>query len=396
MTGGPGWRPVWALCVSQLISWGTLYYAFGILQAPIAAATGWSQEALTGAFSLGLLLTGVSTFAVGVLLRRVSGRLVMTVGSALAGVCLAAMGGCRELWQFYVVWAVTGLAMGATLYETAFAVLARLYDADYQKALTMITLAGGMASTVFWPLTGVLATAFGWRECCAGYGLLQWLVCVPLHWLALPGGTTAGAAGPGRHWRQEMGALVRRPEYQCLAVSFMLHAVVFSALSVHLVPLLQARGLGLGAATALAALAGPVQVLGRGLQFRWGAQWPITRTANVAQLLVVVALGLLLWPAGPLVALGAAVALYGASNGVMTIVRGVSIRERFGAAQYAAASGALMGPAILCRAAGPLLAALVLSYGEGYEPVIGSLGVLAGISWVSYARAMSGGRARGI
>ena len=388
MNPHPGWRPVGGLCVSQMISWGALYYAFGVLQKPIAAETRWPLGALMGAFSLGLLLTGVSTFAVGFLLRRVSGRVVMTAGSLLAGVSLAAVAGCRELWQFYVAWAIAGVAMGATLYETAFAVLARIYDADYQKAVTTVTLAGGMASTVFWPLTGVLVTEAGWRECLVAYAALQGFVCAPLHWFVLPASSLGREAGAGGSWLQETSRLLGRGEYRWLALSFMLHAVVFSALSVHLVPLLETHGLPLGEATGLAALAGPVQVLGRALQFRWGAQWPIARTGKVAQVLVVGALLLLGWKSVPGLGLAAAVLLYGVSNGVMTIVRSISIRERFGAEGYAAASGALMGPAILCRAAGPLVASMLLSPSGDYLLVVALLTMLAGFSGWAYVRGM--------
>ncbi len=388
MSAPPGWRPVQALCISQILSWGSLYYAFGILQQPIAREMGWSAGALMGAFSLGLLLTGVSTFGAGLLLRRASGRQVMTGGSLLAGVCLASLALSQELWQFYLAWAVAGIAMGATLYETAFAVLARIYDADYKKAVTIVTLAGGLASTVFWPLTEALTSAVGWRECLGIYALLQWTVCAPLHGFVLPRQSSISNRSVTANWREETRGLVRRQEFRWLAISFMLHAVVFSALSVHLVPLLQARGLALREATWMAALAGPVQVLGRALEFQLGEHWPISRTGSLAQLLVVGALLLLWWPTVPALALGLAVALYGASNGVMTIVRGVSIRERFGAEQYAAASGALMGPAIICRAAGPLLASLLLTQFGGYFVVVAGLTGLAALSWFTYARGM--------
>ncbi|OYW21215.1 MAG: hypothetical protein B7Z52_01165 [Burkholderiales bacterium 12-64-5] len=388
MSEAVSWRPVQALCLSQILSWGSLYYAFGILQQPIAREMGWHTGALMGAFSLGLLLTGVATFGAGLLLRRWSGRKLMTSGSLLAGVCLAALGSCQQLWQFYAVWAVAGIAMGAVLYETAFAVLARIYDVDYKRAVTLVTLAGGLASTVFWPLTGALVTAIGWRECLGLYALLQWTVCAPLHWFVLPPEPQTSQGSATANWREETRGLVRRIEFRWLAISFMLHAVVFSALSVHLVPLLQARGLSLREATWLAALAGPVQVLGRALEFRFGEQWPIARTGNAALCLVVGGLLLFWWPMAPALALGVAVGLYGASNGVMTIVRGVSIRERFGAEQYAAASGALMGPAIICRAAGPLLASLLASYGDGYFAVVAGLTAIAGISWLTYRRGM--------
>ncbi len=388
MSADPGWRPVQALCITQILSWGSLYYAFAILQQPIAKEMGWSAGALMGAFSLGLLLTGVATFGSGLLLRRASSRQVMTAGSVLAGICLLALACCQELWQFYCAWAVAGIAMGATLYETAFAALARIYDADYKKAVTMVTLAGGLASTVFWPLTEALASAFGWRECLGAYALLQWMVCAPLHWFVLPPQSPPSKTAAATNWHEETRGLMRRREFRWLSISFMLHAVVFSALSVHLVPLLHARGLSLREATWMAALAGPVQVLGRALEFRFGEQWPISRTGNFALALVVGALFLLWWPRVPALALAAVVALYGASNGVMTIVRGVSIRERFGSEQYAAASGALMGPAIICRAAGPLLASLLLAHFEGYFAVVAGLTCLAAISWFTYLRGM--------
>lgn len=372
------------LCLTLNLSWGTLYYAFSVLQQAMGREMGWTQDQMMGAFSLSLLITGVSTFGCGFLLRRVSGRRMMAGGSLLAAAALAGVALSQTLGQFYVAWIVVGIATGATLYETAFAVLSSLYDSEHKRAVTAVTLSAGLASTVFWPLTEALVRDVGWRQCVWIYAALQALVCFPLHRWGIPA-VKPLAIGHAGGWR----AIVWRRPFRYLALCLILNSVVFSALSVHLVPLLTARGLSGAEATWLGALAGPVQVLGRGLEFRLGGHWPIARTGRVALALAITSIALFTIPQAPWGVLAVAVSFFGASNGVMTIVRGVSIRQVFGREQYAAASGALMGPALVCRAMGPLIASLIVTRMQDYLPVLLVLAVLATISWVAYSRGMT-------
>jgi hypothetical protein len=49
---------VWALAVTETISYGVLYYSFAAFLLPMQQSLGMSQTTLTGAFSLSVLVTG--------------------------------------------------------------------------------------------------------------------------------------------------------------------------------------------------------------------------------------------------------------------------------------------------------------------------------------------------
>lgn len=185
-----------------------------------------------------------------------------------------------------------------------------------------------------------------------------------------------------------MSVLIRLRAFWLLTGCYMLNAVVFSVVSVHLIPLLQSRGLTSQQAAWLAACAGPMQVLGRIVEFRFGHRWTAAQTGTVALTLVLPALlGLSLWPV-PILLVGISVGLYGISNGVMTIVRSVSVGEVFGRESYAYVNGALMGPALVSRAFGPLLAATVMERSGGYGPVLAMLGCFGLSSLALFVTAM--------
>src|SRR5438876_4619214 len=152
------------LGVTETISWGVLYYAFTVYLAPMEAELGWSRGDMTGAFSVALLLAGLTAIPVGRWLDRHGPRLLMTVGSIAATLLVLAWSRVSGLDQLYLVWAAIGLTMTATLYDPAFATATRWFERNRVRALTAITLMAGFASTIFIPYAGWLVQVEGWRQ----------------------------------------------------------------------------------------------------------------------------------------------------------------------------------------------------------------------------------------
>jgi MFS family permease len=380
------WLPVWVLCVTQVLSWGTLYYAFSVLLGAIGAGHGWGVAEMVGAFSVALLVSGICAYPAGKLMQRFGGRVVMSVGSVVGPGAMLVVAFSPTLLGFYAGWALAGLAMAGTLYEPAFAALAGIYAGDYKRAVTFVTFAGGFASTVFWPLTERMVVWAGWQGTLVVYALLHLLVCLPLHWFGLPAVVGAVAQAPVR-----ISGLVRERRFLLLAGSLTMYATVFSVVSVHLVPLLQAKGATLQHAAWMAAVAGPMQVVGRLIEFRYGANWSARRTGVLSLAAFVPALILLMLRPVPVGVLLLAIGVYGMANGIMTIVRSVAVVELFGREQYAQVSGALAAPATLARAGAPFLASLLLAWAGGYGEVLGVLVGVAVLAAVLFGRA--GGQA---
>ncbi len=174
-----------ALCATQITSWGIVYYAFPVLLPRLTADTGWSTNAATAAFSLALLVSGVAGIPIGRILDRRGPRAVMTVGSAVGVLALLVVAAAPNLIVFTLGWLLAGIAMAATFYPPAFAALTRWWGPDRIRALTIVTLAGGLASTVFAPLTALLAEHLSWRATYAVLAVVLAVVTIPAHALAL-------------------------------------------------------------------------------------------------------------------------------------------------------------------------------------------------------------------
>lgn len=363
-----------ALSVTLITSWGSLYYAFAVLARPIQAELGWGAASTVGAYSLALLMSGVSAYPVGRFIDRHGGRHVMTLGSCLAAVLLVALSQIDSIYFFYAVWFGLGVAMAMTLYEPAFAVIVAAFPHGYRKRIGMLTLTAGLASTVFWPLTHALVELLGWRGALLVLGAIHLLLCAPLHWFMVP------TAAPKTHAPLPESALpapsvsglrrfVRQPTFWLIGGCFIAFGLVTAALAVHVIPMLEAQGLSAAAAVGLAALIGPMQVSGRLAEVVFGTRVPALTLGAVTMLLIPLALAILLLGAsGPL--LYVFVVIYGAGLGLITIVRATTPAEIFGREHYASMSGALGGPAIMARAIGPLAATAMLSTFNHYHAVL--------------------------
>jgi MFS family permease len=391
------WSVVWALSVTQIISWGSLFYAFSVLLAPIGQQMGWARDAIVGAFSLGLLVAGVGAAPVGILLDRFGGRIVMSLGSLVGGAVLALMSTAQSVASFYIEWAALGIAGAMLLYEPAFAVIYAAFASNARKAITALTLVAGFASTIFWPLTQALVSGLGWRNTFLTLGLMNLLVCLPLHLVMLPSKEARWSHGDDSHRvtaarsriRAGLGPILRTRSFWLLAFAFTTNILAFSALSVHLIPLLQEKGFSPMRAVWLAALVGPAQVAGRLIEFTVGRRFSPRSVGLVALGLMPVALVALLSTDSDLYTGLVFAALYGASNGVMTIIRATIPAELFGRQHYGAVNGALAAPVIASRAAGPLSAALIWSAWRGYDAVLWTLGGASILAMVAFSLALT-------
>jgi MFS family permease len=365
---------VLALGVTQITAWGSIYYLFALLMEPLQAALGASKSTIVGAFTLSLLVSGLLAPVVGRAIDRRGGRVLMALASLLAAGALVALAHVSTLAQLYAVWALLGIAMAGTLYEPAFAVVTRAFVINHRRAIAVLTLFGGFASTVFWPLGQALISAYGWRDTAMIFGALNLLVCVPLHLLALPSDDPRsdfiGAASPGGSSSGSLVEALRDPVFHLLAAAFTVNALVFSGMSVHLLAMLGAKGLSPIQAAALGALVGPMQVLGRLAEMSLGQRIAPSRVGTIAMALLPTSLFVLVAAATSTWTFVLFALLFGAGNGVMTIVRGTVPIELYGRQHYGAINGAMAAPVLIAKAAGPLVAAVTWSLTQDYDRVV--------------------------
>lgn len=391
-TGSSGDRPdrglgpvIAALGVTQIVGWGTTHYMPAVLASPTAAGLGLSPTAVLGAFSWGLLVAGLTARPAGRMIDRHGARIVMSLASAIASAGLLVLAMSDGLAGLLVGWTLIGLALRSILYDGAFAALTALAGAGARRAISLLTLLGGLASTAFWPVGVWLDAELGWRTTLVVYAALNLLVCLPLHWRFAGGGLrTASAASTAQapaHPGLGLSNTQRRTALWLLGATFTLHAFVASTMSAHLVMLLDGLGLGTAVVVSAAALMGVAQVIARLVEMFLQSRFSSVALAPPSVALLpagfVVAL---VWPgAAPAAALF--VILYGCANGLMTIVRGSLPLAVFGSRGYGELLGTVAGPALAVAAVAPVaFSALVQATG----PRAGLL-LLAALSIGSFA-----------
>ncbi|MGC4950056.1 MFS transporter [Streptomyces sp. DT224] len=357
-----------ALCATQIASWGIVYYAFPVLNPQITQATGWPAGATTAAFSLALVVSALAGIRVGRILDRSGPRTVMTAGSVLGVISLLIVAAAPNLPLFITGWMLAGLAMAATFYQPAFAALTRWWAPDHVRALTVVTLAGGLASTVFAPLTAALAEHLSWRHTYLVLAGILAAVTIPAHALALrapwpdaptsPAHAAAGAAKVGRS----------RP-FLLLAAAFTLSSFAMYAVVVALVPLLLERGYTTSQAAWALGIGGAGQTFGRTLYATLAR-----RTSATTRTTILIALGALTTAAfaavpGPYALFIALSVAAGMVRGNLTLLQATAITDRWGTTHYGRLSGLLAAPAQTAAALSPFAgAALAVPLG-GYGPL---------------------------
>jgi predicted MFS family arabinose efflux permease len=369
-----------ALGIFQIFAWGSSYYLMAVLSAPVAADTGWPLSWVVGSLSIGLLVAGLVSPRVGDAIGRRGGRPVLTLASLLLAVGLCVAGLSPALWMFIAGWTVIGVGMGAGLYDAAFATLGDLYGASARSAITTLTLWAGFSSTVCWPLSAFLVSRLGWRGACFGYAAIHLIVSLSLVRCVLPADRPSrSAAGPAVAPEAVLRADERLAYFVTMA-TFVLLGLFMSIVSVHLLTLLQRRGLSLAEAVSLGALIGPAQVAARvGEMVSKGRHHPFW-TLVAAAVLTTAGLGLL---AIDFPITGLSLVLYGAGNGIYSIAKGALPLALFGAERYPSLMGRLARPHLVAQALGPALGTLLLSaLGAGL-----TLSALAGLAAVNLALA---------
>ena len=355
MTRSTAWRLVPALGITQIVSWGTLYYSIAVLGASMRADLDISAARLFGAYSLALLLSALAAPVVGRAIDRVGGRAVMSVGSVCAALALFMISRVHSTVTLFAAWALAGLAMAMTMYDAAFATLSQHAGGGYRKALTALTLLGGLASTAFWPASLKGLEWFGWRDTLLVFAALELALCLPLHWMFIP--REVAADDPARsgapHGSDGLPSSERRSAFVWLASAFALNGFIVSVLTVHLITILQGKGLALASAVWVGSFFGPMQVTGRVLEFSIGRRFASRSIGMAALGLLVIAVAVLLALRGQLALALLFAILFGGSNGVVTIVRGTVPAELFGRSGYGGTLGSLAAPALFARAVAP-------------------------------------------
>lgn len=390
-----GWRISWALAVTQTVGYGILHYTFSVFMQPMELELGWTRAQASGAFSVALLLSGLVALPIGRWVDARGGRLPMSAGSAAGALLLFAWSHVTTLPALYAVQAGVGIVMALVLYDVAFTVLAAWFRRHRIRAMVLVTMAAGLASTIFIPLATVLLEAFGWRDALRLLALLLGVTTLPLHALVLrdrparlglePDGAGLRLPRQPPETRVTTGMALRTPAFWWLTAAFSLDRVSSVGMAAHAVVLLLERGHTPGLVAAVAGSIGLVQVAGR-LLFS-----PASGKASLVQLTVLTfviraaSLLVLLLVDAPL-GMWAFAALFGLANGATTLARGGLVGAVFGAAHYGTINGGMSTVIAVAQTLSPLAIGLLRDRSGSYDAALLGLALLAVVAAVLAAQ----------
>ncbi len=346
--------PIVALGVTQIIGYGTLYYAFSILAPDMARDLTWSVEWIFAALSLSLLVGGLTAPWFGILIDRYGAGRLMTIGSACAAAALVGCSLAPNKLIFVGTLVIVEVAASLVQYGAAFALLVQLNPAQAQRSITYLTLIGGFASTVFWPITAFLETQMSWRSVYLIFAALNLLVCLPLHaWLARGLARSRNAIAAGTEPVIGRLSVASRPiGFALMILAFSLQSFVASAVLIHMVPMLAALGLTATAAI-IATVFGPSQVASRLINMAFGRNLSPVILATIAAALMSGALLVLILTAPMVTGAMAFAILFGLGNGLFSIVLGTLPLLLFGSEGYGRLQGRVASARLIVSATAP-------------------------------------------
>jgi MFS family permease len=384
-------RVVSVLSYTEIVSWGVLFYGFLVLATSVRDREGWPLTHLMAVFTMAQVVAAAAGLWVGRRLDRVGPRVVMTAGSALGVLAVVAVALAPSIEWFAAAWVLMGLAMSATLYAPAFTVLTHWAGPRRVRALTVVTLVAGLASTVFGPLAALLEAHGTWRS---AYLLLAlplattiaahwWGLREP--WLLVEPSAHPEARGPDGPVGADTRRLLLTPEFGLLVGAFTLAGFCVYAAVVNLVPLLTEGGITPVTAAVALGLGGVGQVAGRLVYGPLLAPVPVRpRTVLVVAAASLTTLALAGSASWAVLACAVSFAA-GVARGIFTLIQATAVSDRWGTRDFGVRSAVLTGAVMVAAAFAPWLGALMASLVGGYDGAFVVVAIAGGVSAVVLA-----------
>lgn len=361
----------WPISVAQLITWGSIYYCFTLFIEPMEMELRLDRTTVSGALTVGLLVCGACSLFVGSLIDKGHARTIMTSGALLGGTLLAAWSYVETAFWLYAVWVAMGIALSATVYEPAFAVMVRAFGTNSRKGITAVTLFGGLATTIFIPLTHLLIDTYDWRTALLVLAAFNIFVTAPAYLFALRNDhEIKPRVAQTQSSREIVKGVMKTSSFWWLSIAFSTAYFAGAGLILHIIPMLSERGFTLDQAVYAAALYGPSMLVAR-IALGYLAD-NINIIAIGCLALCPVIFGLLFLELGPdtFLAIPIFVIALGAGNGILTLLKPMAVAQFYAPAIFGTINGAMTVPLYVLRAFAPAGLAFIWSFSNSYHTVI--------------------------
>lgn len=362
---------------TQIVGWGTTFLMPAVLGRPMGNDLGIPSEVVFSGITVMFAVGAIFSPRIGRVIDRTGARLIMAAGSVVYALSLAALAFSQGTVTYLLCWAGLGVASTLALSTPSSIALAQVAGPGARRAIGMLAIIGGFASTAFWPLSGALDLAAGWRGTLLIYAAVHLFACTPVHLLVLPSrppthhaavATTPAPTGVPPEAQSRV--------YLLLMLTLASGAFVFTGVMVHMIEILRGLGHAPASAVFLASLIGPTQISIRVFELVFGHRYSIMNSAVVGSAMLTAGLALALIDGGNFVIALACIVSFGFANGLKAVQRATLPLALFGRAQFGAYMGRLALPqGIISASAPPILAAVMTSYG--------ALGAL----WLTFAAA---------
>ncbi len=249
------------LGVITITTYGCWFYAFGVLLDPIIADTGWSEPALTAAFSASILIGGLASIPGGWLLDRFGSRGVFLLAAVVTLAAFQVAAGATAVATFVIAGAIGGGTMGAlAFYHITQTTVVRIAPGSTGRAIAVLTIWGAFASAIYMPMAALLVGPIGWR-------LTLRLLTISAALALLVGAmviTTKTSEMPRtRNVLGELRTSLKQPTARRFLLAQGMAGIGIATLLVYQVPAMTAAGLPLAAASFWAGARGFSQLFGR-------------------------------------------------------------------------------------------------------------------------------------
>lgn len=372
-----GLNLAWPFSIAQLVTWGSIYYSFTLFVEPLEMTFGLERPVVMGALTFGLIICGLLSPLVGSMVDRGFAKRIMPTGAALGGVILILWSYVENVYALYVLWGFMGIALSATLYEPAFAVLIRKLGPSGQRSIALLTLVSGLASTVFIPFTHLIIDEYGWRNALIVLGCINLAITAPIYWISLHNDDQAvPIAPPVFNGSSNLKAAITSTQFWLFAIGVSITYFCGAGLIFHIIPLLKEQGYSIEMAVYGAACYGPAMLTSR-LLLVWMAN-----RINPMLIISVMTLSIL----GSLIVLsnvsvslpGVMIFVFGLGlgAGLLTIVKSILVSTYFNINAFGSISGAMTVPVYILRASAPAAFSLIWLQFQSYTMVIWFVSIL--------------------
>ncbi|MCA6997623.1 MFS transporter [Dickeya solani] len=363
---------IFLIGIVQILVWGGSFFLLSVLGRSIMEDTGWSRQWVYGGLSLGIFISGLLIPRCGDYVARHGGRGMLAWSGIVTAAGLLLMACSTGLPAFIAAWVILGGAMAIGLYDALYATLGDSYGVQAKSAITTITLISGFCTTIVWPLLAFGVAQWGWRHTCIAWAVVLLATVWPVYRCTLP---APRQARENTTTRKNGVMTFDRRTYVLLSTIFMLSAVIMTVISVQLIDLLQDEGLSLAAAIGISAVIGPSQVAARVMDLVIRLSHPVWSLLISVSLVLAGVVFIGLFPAHALLA----VVVYGAGNGLRSIVRGTLPLAILQPDEFAVVMGKMARPSLIGQAVTPLIGGYLFDV-AGSRSVLLAVVLVAGIN----------------